>query len=218
MKTSQEREKLEKLLDSSSEKITENVPTPGNIPKSGTEELDDQPKLNIDIDELRIECDKEARSMVSNAIKFIIPKRMFRGNAYIRNKLELDIMSLSGMIYQLRANESMQRAMMEEVNRGFMHPRMFEVFSGMSRTISDINKQLLATVEAIKITYKDVKADILEKDNEALNAAGNEFTALPGSHGGTISMGTKELISNMKKRPPKTVIDSDNIQDVDEIL
>ena len=67
------------------------------------------------------------------------------------------------MVYQLRTNEAMQKALMMEVDRGMINPRMFEVFSGLSKTIAEINKQLLGTVEAIKSTYKDIKNDIREK-------------------------------------------------------
>ena len=52
MKVKDERENLEKLLDESSNKITENVPVPGNIP----EELQGQPTMGLNFDELKEQC------------------------------------------------------------------------------------------------------------------------------------------------------------------
>jgi hypothetical protein len=209
MKVKDERDKLEGLLEASSDKIADDVPTPGNIP----EELE-QSTMGIDFDELRDKCNTEARIMINNAIGFILPEEMIKGNAYLKNKVEVDVMSLAGMIYQLRANEAMQKAMMEEVDRGFMHPRMFEVFSGLSKTIAEINKQLLGTVEAIKMTYKDVKSDIKDQQTEALGGGDSMGGMLQQGDGGVVSMGTKELINSIKKRPES---DNDNVQDVEEV-
>lgn len=211
MKINDERERLESLLNESPEKIADNVPVPGNIP----EELQTQSTMGIDFADLKEQCNNEARIMLNNSIGFILPPEMIEGNEYLKNKLEVDIMSLAGMLYQLRANEIMQKAMMEEVDRGFMNPRMFEVFSGLSKTIAEINKQLIGTVEAIKLTYKDVKNDIREKQTDALGGGVNNQGMITQGDGGVISMGTKELINNMKKKPPSP---DTNIQDVEEVV
>jgi len=211
MKAKEEREKLEKLLDVAADKIAQDdVPTPGNIP----EELQQEAILDLDFNEVKERCESEARIMINDSIGFILSPEMIKGNDYIKNKLEVDVMSLSGMIYQLRVNEAMQKAMMEEVNRGFMHPRMFEVFGGLSKTIAEINKQLLQTVEAIKITYKDVKADIREKERDALGQGDNyNQGALSQGDGGVVSMGTKELINRYKNNKNT----KDDVQDVEEV-
>jgi len=209
MKIKDEREKLESLLEESSDKITDEVPVPGNIP----EELQ-QSTMGLDFTKLKEQCNDEARIMINNAIGFILPVEMVEGNNYLKNKLEVDVMSLSGMLYQLRANEAMQKAMMEEVDRGFMHPRMFEVFSGLSKTIAEINKQLLGTVEAIKLTYKDVKNDIKEQQTEALGTSQKDSNGMiTQGDGGVVSMGTKELINSVKQR---TSSKEENIQDIEE--
>jgi len=210
MKTKDEREKLEKLIDSSPEKITDEVPIPGNIP----EELQTQSIMGLDFKELREECTDEARIMLNDSIGFILSEEMIEGNMYLKNKLEVDILSLSGMLYQLRVNEAMQKAMMEEVDRGFMHPRMFEVFGQLSKTISEINKQVLQTVEALKVTYKDVKSDIREKETDALGPKRENNGMITQGDGGIVSHGTKELINNMKRGNRNT---NDDIQDTEEI-
>ena len=212
MKVKDEREKLESLLNASSDKIMDDVPVPGNIP----EELQGQPTMGLNFDDLKEQCNKEARIMLNNSIGFILPEEMIEGNDYLKNKLEVDIMSLSGMLYQLRANEAMQKAMMEEVDRGYMHPRMFEVFSGLSKTIAEINKQLIGTVEAIKLTYKDVKNDIREQQTEALGSghAGPTGMITQGD-GGVVSMGTGELLRHAKKgknRPPEDILDAEEVK------
>jgi hypothetical protein len=208
MKIKEEREKLESLLAASSPQINDDVPVPGNMP----EELKSEPLMGIDFAELKQVCNNEARVMINNSISFILPSEMILDNEYIKNKLEVDIMSLGGMIYQLRTNEAMQKALMTEVDRGMINPRMFEVFSGLSKTIADINKQLLGTVEAIKSTYKEIKNDIREKQTDALGPHQNVDGVITQVDGGIVTMGTKELINNMKKRPALDTGDVEEVQ------
>jgi len=209
MKITEERQRLESLLQTSSEKINDSVPVPGNIP----EELKTEPLMGIDFDELKKVCNKEARTMIINAIQFVLPPEMIKGNNYIKNKLEVDIMSLAGMLYQLKTNEAMQKTLMTEVDRGMINPRMFEVFSGLSKTIAEINKQLLGTVEAIKSTYKEIKSDIKEKETDALVAHKDETVMITQGDGGLVTMGTKELINRSKIRPEQ----KNDAQDIEEI-
>lgn len=208
MKVKDERDRLEKLIDSAPEKISEDVPTPGNIP----EELQAQSAMNLDFKELRESCSDEARIMLQNSIGFILSEDMIEGNEYLKNKLEVDVLTLSGMLYQLRVNEAMQKVMMEEVDHGFMNPRMFEVFGQLSKTISEINKQLVQTVEALKVTYKDIKSDINEKRHEALGPNRNDQGMIEHGDGGVVSLGTKEIINRTKRGPNRQ-----DIQDTEEI-
>jgi hypothetical protein len=196
MKITEEREKLENLLNEIPDNIKGAVPTPGNIP----EELRSEPTMGINFTDLRSTCTDEARIMIVNAISFILPDEMSETQQkYVEEKLKVDIMSLSGMLYQVRANEAMQKAMMEEVDRGSIHPRMFEVFGQLSKTIADLNKQLLQTVEAIKATYKDIKSDAREQKNEALGPVQDTLSLTRGD-GSMVTMGTKELIRSVKDR------------------
>ena len=210
MKIKEERNKLETLLNASSDKLMDDVPVPGHIP----EELQGEPTMGIDFDELKATCNAEARVMIKNAICFVLPPEMIKGNKYVANKLEVDIMSLAGMLYQLKTNEAMQKALMTEVDRGMINPRMFEVFSGLSKTIAEINKQLLGTVEAIKSTYKEIKSDIREKQTDALGPRQDATGMITQGDGGVVTMGTKELINKMKDRKQtkdKNILDAEEL-------
>jgi hypothetical protein len=209
MKLKDERERLEKLIEAAPDKITDDVPVPGNIP----EELQTQSMMGLDFAEVKSKCNDEARIMLNHAIGFILNEDQITGNEYLKNKLEVDIMTLSGMIYQLRVNEAMQKVMMEEVDRCFVNPRMFEVFTGLSKTIGELNKQLIGTVEAIKLTYKDIKADIREKETDALGPSRNGQGMITQGDGGVVSMGTGDVINFTKRRPP---IPPQDIQDIEE--
>jgi hypothetical protein len=137
--------------------------------------------------------------MITNAIAFMIPEDMIENNDYLKNKLEVDVMSLAGMIYQLRTNEVMQKAMIDQINLGMVNARMFEVFAGMSKTIGELNKQLIQTVEAIKETYRTFREDVKEKRTEALGPGTRVSDMLTTGDGSVVTRGTKELINNVKR-------------------
>jgi hypothetical protein len=206
MKIKDERTQLEEMINNSSEQI-------GNEPKlSDTPELNNTPSFDIDFEVLQKECEKKAKKLIHNATGLMFTDEIIKDNPYLKNKMQVDIISLSGMLYQLSVNETMQKALMEEVRSGAMHPRMFEVFSGLSKTIGELNKQLLQTVEAIKNTFRDIKVDIREKsqDMAALGDGG-----LSKNENGILALGTKELIRETKKL--KAAQKSEEIQDAQEV-
>jgi len=193
MRIKDERAELEKMIQKSPESL-------GGDASAGTEVLGLQaPIMDIDFDELKKTCEEEAKAMILNSVHFSLPEEMITGNEYLKNKIEIDSLSLSGMVYQLRINEIMQRSLVEQVNSGMINARMWEVFGQLSKTIGDLNKQLIQTVEAIQSTYKNMKDMIKEKQTEALGPTPNRDGMLTTGDGGVVTRGTKELINNVKR-------------------
>jgi hypothetical protein len=202
MKVKDERDNLERILNTTPDDLSGDS-------VNNMSELTQEPILNVDFDDLKQRCDYEARVMLNNSISVFLDDSL-REEEYVKNKLEVDIMSLAGMIYQLRVNEGMQKALMKQVDAGMINPKMFEVFSQMSRAIGELNKQMLATVEAIKSTYKDLRMDFKEKQHELTAYSGGsvgeigpgEGSAKPNimttADGSFVTMGTKEIIKNMR--------------------
>lgn len=198
MKTKEERESLENLIKNSPEEINSNVPTS----EEDMSEIQAQPLMDINFIDLKKQCEREARTMIKNAIAFMIPLDMIKENKYLKDKFNVDVLSLAGMIYQLRTNEAVQKALIDQINMGSAHPRMFEVFGNLSKVIGELNKQLLQTCEALKETYKTFKQDVKEKRTEALGPQSNSSGILT-SDGGIVTRGTKELINNVKRLKDK---------------
>jgi hypothetical protein len=194
MRIKDERDELKNMLDKAPEKIDKNVAVPGE----DLVELAPEPLISVNFDDLKKQCEKDARKMIKNAISFMIPLDMIRENKYLKDKFNVDVMSLSGMIYQLKSNEIVQKTLMEQISLGMAHPRMFEVYAGMSKTLGDLNKQLLQTVEAIKETYKGFKEDVREKRTEAIGPGTTTNGMLTSGDGSIITRGTKELINRVK--------------------
>ena len=210
MKAREESDELQKMIDAADNRLDKNV-VPG---VEATPELMMGPRFTMDFDKLRKSCDSKAKKMIKNATGFMLNDDTIKTNPYLKNKMQVDVLSLSGMLYQLEVNRMMQETLMEEVRNGATHNRNFEVFGQLSKTIGDLNKQLLQTVEAIKSTYKDIKFDVKEKENE-LRAIGPGQNGMVRNDRGIVALGTKELIRETKKL--KHLISEQAIQDVEEI-
>ena len=195
MKVKDERRELEKLLDTSAPRIDAAVPSNINDQIPG---LQAEPVTDVNFVELRKKCEGEAKLMLKKSIKFIVPADMLKSDKYLKDKLKLDILTLGGMIYQLRCNEVMQKALIDQINLGLVNAKMFEVFTQMSKTVGDLNKQLIQTIEAIKLTYMTYKDEIREKQTETFGAA-PQTGLLTSGNGMVITRGTKELINRTKE-------------------
>lgn len=206
-----EREDLEKMIEGSDSSIDAKVAPTGDA----ASELKLEPAFDMDFDRTKRNCQRRARRMIKNATGLMLSDDMVKENPYMKNKMQVDIISLTGLLYQLEVNEMMQEALMEEVRSGAAHPRMFEVFGNLSKTIGDLNKQLLQTVEAIKLTYKDVKGDIREKAEE-MKAIGTGESSVFRNKDGIVAMGTKELIKEAQKLKASQRNDIQDVEEVDE--
>jgi len=213
MKLKDQQKEFESMLDTAQASVEGNVPTAGELP-----ELHAEPAFDIDYDKIQKKCDKQAKIMLKAATGFMIGDDLVKGNAYIHSKLKTDITVLGGMLYQTELLLTMQRALSEEMRHGALAARMWEVFSGLAKTISENNKQLLQTVEAIKLTYLDLKDNIISTQDLQLGIN----SGIQQTEQGTISLGSRDLINQAterKKLRAKNNIDSNNedIQDAEEV-
>ncbi|MFW6246688.1 MAG: hypothetical protein ACOC22_00735 [bacterium] len=197
MKAKDEKKEIDKMVEQASSTLEGNVPRPGETP-----EIEQEDAFKLNYDKLQKKCDKKARKLIKDATGLMMTDEMVKSNPYIKNKMEVDKISLSGMLYQMEVNKVMQKSLMEEVKKGASHPRMFEVFSQLSKTIGEINKQLLQTVEAIKNTYKDIRFDINERQYEEQKSIEQGNNLKRSKDGDLIAIGSKGIIQetkNMKK-------------------
>ena len=142
---------------------------------------------------------KKARKTLNNIVKHIIPDEMLE-DEYIKDKMEQDIDTLSGLYYQLELNNVMQRSIVENVSRGNTMPRMYEVFTGMTDRMEAINKQIVSTEQQIRRTYLDLKIEIRERENENIAKDSQQRRLENGGTGSLIVSSSKQLVEMAKER------------------
>jgi len=213
MKQKEELEELKRMLDTAENAVDGNVPTSGELP-----ELHSEPAFEIDYSKIQKKCNKQAKTLLKNATGLVLGDELVKTNPYIQSKLKTDILSLGGMLYQVELLTTMQQALTEEMRHGAMAARMFEVFTGLSKTISENNKQLLQTVEAIKITYLDLKDNIMQLSETPTGIS----PGVSRTDQGIIALGSRDLITQANDRKKERLkaahgnnIEIQDIQDID---
>lgn len=175
------------------------VPTTITPIDSSTDGFNIEKQFEFDYEGTKKILRKKARKTLNNIVRHIIPDEMLE-DEYIKDKLEQDIDTLSGLYYQLELNTVMQRSIVENVSRGNTMPRMYEVFTGMTDRMEAINKQIVSTEQQIRRTYLDLKMEIRERENE--NISTHQPKAIEGGNGnsGLIVSSSKQLIEMAKAR------------------
>lgn len=175
------------------------VPTPANCIDTSNDGFNVEKQFEFDYEGIKKILRKKARKTLNNIVRHIIPDNMLE-DEYIKDKMEQDIDTLSGLYYQLELNTVMQRSIVENVSRGNTMPRMYEVFTGMTDRMEAINKQIVSTEQQIRRTYLDLKIEIRERENENISAQSPQKALETGSNGNLIINSSKQLIDMAKKR------------------
>ena len=214
MKIKEEQEMLSNMLDQNIEATANKLPTDPPV-----DSLTPEPVFTIDYKKLKKKSTAKAKKLLKQALLHIMPLEIIESNEFVKDKMQLDIITLSGMIYQLEINQIMQEKLSEEISKGATSPRMFETFNDASRTNMEANKQLIATIEVLKQGYKGINYEIKErKEQDALPSAESTPTALIGTDGSRTYFGGKSLISELTgKKKYKTIAVEPDITDVVEI-
>lgn len=109
--------------------------------------------------EKRQKAETQAKGLLKELLKFYLSDEFISENAYIKAKIAIDQMTLSGLINQIQLSEAAIQRLMESIDSGESHPRMFEVLAGMQRVYIDLTKMQALSVIATEEHMKKLKTD-----------------------------------------------------------
>ena len=171
------------------------------------EELNPEPVFEIDYKKEKKKYKKKARRDVINLVKSIVPNDVIE-SPIIQNKIEQDTGQLANLYWQQKMIEAVLEANMDSIGKGNLAPRMFEVFTQISKNHSDIAKQITDFQVMMRKNYNEMKWDIRAKIDDdqnlpALNAKKEEIKIIDEQKNENMFLGSKSLISdivNIKKK------------------
>ena len=191
------------LRNSISELLNDDLPDEVNIPEEDLDDLKEQQRPVTSYDTMRTGAYAKAKKVMDGLLKLYLSEEIIEEQEYIKARVELDKMSLGALIFQMETAERAIITMLDNIDSGEMHPRMFEVLGGLQKTLLDIVKSqtmyLMASEENMKKLSRDI--DVYKPQYKALTA---EKT--PNTAGLISSRGTKELMKSIRAE----------IQDVEE--
>jgi hypothetical protein len=180
------------LRNSISELLDDDLPDEVTIPDENLDDIADRRSITS-YDTMKNGAYGKAKKIMDGLLKLYLSEEIIEEQEYIKARVELDKMSLGALIFQMETAERAIITMLDNIDSGEMHPRMFEVLGGLQKTLLDIVKSqtmyLMASEENMKKLSRDI--DVYKPQFKAITAEKN-------STGAISSRGTKELMKSIQ--------------------
>lgn len=175
-----ENTELEKLL---SEQETYTAPAI-DIPKLTAFKMTD---FSLIIEE----CSAQALKIVQNTALFYVTLEEIKSDLHLTDKIDMDTMELSNLLFQSKSAQSSYVKLLEEIDTGNVHPRIFEVQSALQKSMMEITKSKTTYIQIMETSWKNVKTD-LQMMGKSVVQESEEI------EGGFKTRGTKDLLKNIQ--------------------
>lgn len=183
------------LRNSISELLDDDLPDEVTIPDEDLDDIADSRRPITSYDTMRNGAYAKAKKVMDGLLKLYLSEEIIEEQEYIKARVELDKMSLGALIFQMETAERAVITMLDNIDSGEMHPRMFEVLGGLQKTLLDIVKSqtmyLMASEENMKKLSRDI--DVYKPQYKAIAAE-----KVPSNAGVISSRGTKELMRSIQ--------------------
>jgi len=121
------------------------------------------PKLKsiapLNYDEVKIESDNKASDIVESVILMYLPADFVKEQDYVFQKMEVDKLTVSNLLFQMRTAEHAIKKLLEEIDSGSPQARHFEVLASLQKSKMEIVKHLAAFMVTMENNYKNLNYD-----------------------------------------------------------
>jgi hypothetical protein len=149
----------------------------------------------------------EAKTLLDSLTNFYVDPDKMGGADHLEHKKKMDAINLSSMMFQLKSAQHAITKILEEIELGNTHPRLFEVLGQLQSQIMQMPKDYQTYMDKMEQGYKRLRNEIdqknhnngisMEKSNE-----GDLYIPLTTSvtENGTIkSRGTKNMMEGLRE-------------------
>jgi len=155
-------------------------------------------KVKTDYTKVRNDTADKAKKVLDKMLRFYLSQEIIEEDEYVQSRIEIEKWTLSKLMNVLETSEMAMTKMLERIDDGEMHPRMFEVLSNLQKNILDIVKaqtlQLIASEETIKKLSRDV--DVFKPEFSQKRPTENTATK---TQQGLSVRGTRDLMKNLQE-------------------
>jgi ribosomal protein L22 len=133
-------------------------------------EEDVLPKLKainpLNYDQVKEKSDEKAFDIVESVILMYLPEDFIRSQDYIYQKMEVDKLTISNLLFQMKTAEHAIKKLLEEIDNGSTGARSFEVLSSLQKSKMEIIKHLASFMVTMENNYKNLKYDYYSNNVE----------------------------------------------------
>ena len=192
-------EKIKENLDSiiMQESLDDVSVSSQDLPRLKTTEL-------MDFAKEKIASLSDAQALLDSIANFYVDPNLYGSAEHIELKKKIDSINLSAMMFQLKSAQHAITKLLEEIDLGNMHPRIFEVLAQLQSQIMQMPKDYQAYLEKMEQNYKKAKMEIEDK-----KISGGVIMDQSSSNPGEFSANTNSMISSggIKSRGTRSIME-----------
>lgn len=164
---------------------------------SKNKDLTDNPvNLSLNYLKMKEDIDDKALIILNSIVGFYFNEDDIKKYGYILNKMELDYINLSNLLFQIKTLEHVIIKSIVEIDSGSTSPRMFESFAQLERTKTDLLKQFQQFLILMEESYKRLSDTVKDKNvGKMVEIDGDGSVKL--IDGGVKSYGTKNVLRDL---------------------
>tara|TARA_Y100000389_G_C17421196_1_gene496810 strand:- start:146 stop:730 length:585 start_codon:yes stop_codon:yes gene_type:complete len=149
----------------------------------------------IDQSIVKDKATKKATKLVDSVLKLYLSSDMISKSEYVKAKALVDRSTLTTLIGQIEKLEHALDVMINNIDNGEMHPRMFEVYAGLQKTMLELLKHQTLHMHAMEEGAKKIKHD-LDMYSDNIIQVGEEIEDKDETE--SLSMGTRNLMRDIQ--------------------
>lgn len=201
--------KPEKVIE---EKIKENLDSIimeeslDNVIEANTSELPRIKSSNLmDYDEEKSTAFTEAKILLDSLTNFYLDPDKIGSPDHLDQKKKIDAINISAMMFQLKSAQHAITKILEEIELGNTHPRLFEVLGQLQSQIMQMPKDYQNYMDKMEQGYKRLRSEVEHKNHTSgisMERSQEDGSYIPSStsQDGTIkSRGTKNMMEGIRE-------------------
>jgi hypothetical protein len=200
-----------------------------NVIEANTSELPRIKSPNLmDYDEEKSTAFTEAKILLDSLTNFYVDPGKVGMPDHLDQKKKMDAVNLSAMMFQLKSAQHAITKILEEIELGNTHPRLFEVLGQLQSQIMQMPKDYQNYMEKMEQGYKRLRNEIEQKNhNEGISmekseegsvyipSSSNEFGTIKSRGTKNMMEGIRELIGGEIEDVKPIEIDEEKIKEMD---
>ena len=160
----------------------------------------------------------EAKALMDSVAAFYVDPGAHGHLDLLDFKKKVDATNISAMMFQMKSAQHAITKLLEEIDLGNMHPRIFEVLAQLQSQIMQMPKDYQQYLEKMEQNYKKVNNELEEKrhsggvlmnpgENQEGGNGSNFFPPTSGDGGGIKSRGTRSIMEGLREVLGTEIVD-----------
>lgn len=197
----QVRKQLEDLLlDTGNVDPDENKMPVANDSGSGDLPKAQHPSTKtMDYYKVKGEVEDESKKILKGVIDFYLEAKVIKQSDYVKYRKKIDEMTVSNILFSLKTCQHAIIKLLEDIDMGNLHPRIFEVFGQLQNQMMVIVKHQAAYMVTLEEGYKKIQEDHSRIEQQRMIESGGNDTIDKLDGGKIRTRGTKALMEGLKK-------------------